>query len=155
MNYILKDEINNVWNCDILLYNISITVGISFDILHFDNIFCFVHSVNMRDFFQSTARVRKIQSNELNIYLLDKKQPYDSNLKNIDITNNILFTKYEKEIYNDIVNNKNENIMNKLIDIRNNNNNISVNDFFNSLINSIPDGLKNVRFRTIIENKLI
>ena len=154
---LFNNDINNIWDCDVLLYNNCITVGVSFNIEHFDNIYCYAHTVNMRDLFQSLNRVRTIKSNSLHIYLTEKNEPYDDNLDNIDIGNNILFEQYQPKIYRDILlnNDNNTDIITKLFDLNKKHKNISLNDvIYGHLIPVCSDKIKYLRFNLIIENKL-
>ena len=149
-------SVNELWKCDILLYNISITVGISFDEVHFDNIYCFVHNANMRDFFQSTARVRKINSNELNIYINKKTSVYDKTINDVKYNTIEDYKIYDENLKSDMLEENYKYLLNILskdakLDIENQ---FKSSELLNYFFNKIDIDLFNVRKRTMIEQKL-
>ena len=107
-----KDEIvdvNNKWVCfDVVISTSSITVGISFDILHFHSIVAYISSSSrnlVRDIFQNFYRVRNLKDNNL-YYIIDgnlygiNNLSCDSSLIKKVVNNNINYN------YNVFVNNK-------------------------------------------------
>jgi hypothetical protein len=148
-------NINEIWDCDILIYNSCITVGVSYSKPHFDNLYCYAKSVNMRDLFQSLNRVRIIKSNELNIFISEKSTPYDENYNKIDITNNILFKNYQIEIMDDLLNLKNDTTYKKIIQIQQKfGGDIPLDNVLLKLYEPIPELLRQIRYRAISERKL-
>lgn len=83
-----KNDINDIWNIDILMYNMAITVGISFSLKNFDKLYIFLsnNDTNIRDLIQSSIRVRKLKDNEMNIYM---KQNNEINYEEFNIENYI------------------------------------------------------------------
>ena len=79
---IVRDELTSVqdaWkSLDLLVYSPCITVGVNFDLPHFDSLFLYgsCMSTNIRDCFQSSMRARHIRTNEC-YYALHTKSPGD------------------------------------------------------------------------------
>lgn len=154
-----KSNINNLWDCDILLYNICITVGISYDKKnHFDSFYAIVDNVNMRDFFQSTLRIRNFNENKINVYLTDNKTLFNKELNNnlLEDDNKVknLIDEFKNDIENDFKTDKKNNLLDMLKLFVQNNPNMSITDFYYSLIIVMPNNLKNIRLRALIEKKL-
>lgn len=66
------NNVNEVWkDLDLLIYTSSITVGVNFDILHFDRLYIYSSCMasTVRDVFQSSMRVRHLKRNELHYCL--------------------------------------------------------------------------------------
>ena len=82
-------DVENTWaKADVVICNTSITVGVNFDIEHFDYIFAlYVNWVSLRDFFQNLYRVRtpKIKT----IHLLTKSAYNSFGFKYDNINDNI------------------------------------------------------------------
>lgn len=76
----IRDELSFVqdaWSAlDLLIYSPCITVGVNFDLPHFDTLFLYgsCMSTNIRDCFQSSMRARHISTNEC-YYALHTKSP--------------------------------------------------------------------------------
>jgi hypothetical protein len=107
-------SINEIWNkCDILLYNISITVGIDFNIEYFDKIYVYYDTINnVRDVIQSLNRVRNYKDNEINIY-----NKYTSNNDDYNMNSEYVLNEFKKDIkknedfikeYNEYIDKNNE-----------------------------------------------
>jgi hypothetical protein len=165
-------SINDIWNkCDILIYNICITVGIDFNIEYFDKIYIYYDTINnVRDVIQSINRVRKYKDNEINIFnkYTSKDDIYDNNIDLVeefknDIINNELFIKEYNE-YIDINNKHNQKIKNMIDDLdfeRNTqyydkiiDNYLNINDYLKMKYDNMDDNLKNIFNRSLGENLL-
>lgn len=68
------ENINESWKVQLLIYTPTITVGVSFDELHFDNLFVYfsTYSACVRDCFQSMYRVRQFKSTKIYCGIYDK-----------------------------------------------------------------------------------
>jgi hypothetical protein len=90
----IRDELRAVqdaWkSLDLLVYSPCITVGVNFDIPHFDTLFLYgsCMSTNIRDCFQSSMRARHIRTNEC-YYALHTKSPSDVPTSRNDIVEHI------------------------------------------------------------------
>lgn len=86
----IRDELTTVqdaWrDLDLLIYSPCITVGVNFDILHFDTLFLYgsCMSTNVRDCFQSSMRARHIRTNEC-YFALHTKSPKNAPTSRKDI----------------------------------------------------------------------
>lgn len=72
----LKDVAKHWAGLDILIYTTSITVGVSFDLPHFDELFCYftAASATPREYAQALLRVRQIKYERLT-YVLETRVP--------------------------------------------------------------------------------
>lgn len=112
-------SINNIWNqYNILMFNSSITVGIDFNIEHYDKIYIIYDVVNVvRDVIQSINRIRKIKDDEIHLYgkfkfhLENNNDIYiDNKLKEQKFLDNIIKDKdFLKEYDNYVIENNKEN----------------------------------------------
>lgn len=95
-------NVNEKWvELDLLLYTSSITVGVNFDIPHFDELFMYssCKSSIVRDNFQSSMRSRHIKDNILYYQLFDKAFGLDADVVDeFDKVKAIIETKANKEI---------------------------------------------------------
>ncbi len=68
-------NIQDAWKVDLLIYTPTITVGVSFDQVHFDNLFVYfsTYSSMIRDTFQSMYRVRNFKNKIIHYSILDRK----------------------------------------------------------------------------------
>ena len=67
-------NVNNTWSgLDLLVYTSSITVGVNFDLVYFDELFIYSSCCAglVRDIFQSSMRVRHLKDNKLYYQLFD------------------------------------------------------------------------------------
>ena len=90
----VRDELSIVqdaWkSLDLLIYSPCITVGVNFDLPHFDTLFLYgsCMSTNIRDCFQSSMRARHIRTNEC-YYALHTKSPGEVPTSRDDIVEHI------------------------------------------------------------------
>ena len=78
--------VNKTWSeVQVVMYTASITVGISFDKLHFDELFVYgsCMSMSVRDLFQAMMRVRHLKNNIMHCYLQTIYCRYDAPLLTI------------------------------------------------------------------------
>jgi len=72
-------NVNETWSgFDFVITNTKITVGINFDLIHFDSVFLSIAGFNMaRDILQVSYRCRNLKSNLINICYIDNKSTVD------------------------------------------------------------------------------
>ena len=73
--------VNRTWSeVQVVMYTASITVGVSFDKLHFDELFVYgsCMSMSVRDLFQAMMRVRHLTNNVMHCYLQTIYCRYDA-----------------------------------------------------------------------------
>lgn len=173
-NNSIKD-VNNNWMVDVLMYTSKITVGVNFDIKHYDQIFIYgtADSCCVRDIFQSSLRVRNLNYNLLHYYIENEyvyaknlclNTDYDMIFKEIS-ENKILINNFIEKKQIDYI--EFENLPNFLRDIyvynifEENNNKIYYNEIFNYYLRicgytkQINEYFKNDKFNEgqILKNK--
>lgn len=87
--YEILEDVNKNWVGDLLIYNSVITVGINFNIKHYDQLYIIADSyINCRDIFQASQRVRHLNDDLLKYHIIAKDNK--ETLFNFDdIKNNI------------------------------------------------------------------
>jgi hypothetical protein len=75
------NDVNTFWSqFDIVIYSPTIESGVDFNVEHFDKMYCILcsKSTSQRGFLQMINRIRKLKSNDINIYL--NKIPFCENV---------------------------------------------------------------------------
>jgi hypothetical protein len=94
-------DVNTHWNeLDLLMYTSSITVGVNFDIEHFDLLYVYssCKSSCVRDIFQSTMRVRHIKDKTMYFQLFDSPFGLDTDIvDNWEDIKNTIIAKVQRE----------------------------------------------------------
>jgi len=177
-------SINEIWNnCDILIYNSSITVGIDFNIEYFDKIYINYDKINIvRDVIQSINRIRNFKDNIINIYNSSYNNSLDKYNDNINIMDDNNIDKLINDIikddlfikeYNEYIDNNNDynnclktnrdingidyNIINKNVDFKNGeniNNYLNMVDYFKSKYRNMDKTMKQLFNRSYEEKEL-
>ncbi len=78
--------VNKTWSeVQVVMYTASITVGVSFDQLYFDELFVYgsCMSMSVRDLFQAMMRVRHLRNNIMHCYLQTTYCRYDASMLTI------------------------------------------------------------------------
>lgn len=147
---LLLDDINKYWDSDIFLYNIFITVGISYNNNNFDKLYVFLDGqTNIRDLFQSSLRIRNLNDNVMNVFMKNSKE---SEYEDINIKHDIEYIKNEikKELYKD---DELLNMYRKEI-LDDDNSDINFKEYICNYILSMPNELYNIYKRLLYEKKL-
>lgn len=92
----LKNDLNNLWKTDLLMYSPTIGAGVNFDEDHFDYLFVILSrmSCNPRDTIQMMNRVRRFTNNKVVVYVNGLKNTADCKFMTFEDT----FNKVMQEI---------------------------------------------------------
>jgi hypothetical protein len=167
-NLIIDDEgklknINEIWNkYDILIMNVSITVGIDFTEKYFNNVYIIYDNINIvRDVIQSINRIRNYIDNEINIYINKREIDYNEEYLKIDEKKKLLMDKIINDEY--FINEYNEYIKNynlKLddldygLEINKIDKVLNINEYLNKIYDNMDENLLYLHKRALNEINL-
>ena len=158
-------NINDIWDkYDILIMNISITVGIDFTKKYFNNVYIIYDNINIvRDVIQSINRIRKYIDDEINLFINKRENEYNEDYLKIDekkklLMDNIINDEYFINEYNEYINNYNSKIdhIDYGLDIKNIiiDKVLNINEYFNKLYDNMDENLLYLHKRSLNEINL-